>query len=371
MTPEDRLRRMMAGAHGDDRVTEAQWEGFASSARRSLRVPRIVSGVVAAVVLTGAVVGAAAIFGDFGSDDGKIEPVRSPSDGCTLDLGDPGSDQENCFYDPDRRPAVPSTPSAPPSGLEEPPPPDDLIEHEVWLVDPETKRLSWGTRVVPGGDALTVVLEELLRGPIGPDVESGFVTEIPKGTELVDTEIVGDVAHIVLSEEFAGADRAPRSTTYLRGAQVVFTATQIEGVESVRLFVEQASGGASAYLADTEPKGRDDYPDVAPAITLEAPKANAELTSPTELEGSVISEEVKDPVRIKLDFSPPKTLTVGDFGAGLCIQGPPPRGICRVEFSEEIEFEVDRRTNARLVVYEDASGTALHAISLPVILLPD
>lgn len=370
MTPEDKLRRMMAGVRRDDGVTESEWEGFAFSARRSLRVRRIVAGAVAVIVLGGAAAGATAILGDFGGDK-KMPPTNSQTPSGCLDIDAPKNPQA-CNYapQPSRAPSPPLAPSPTlPSGIDEKPPP--LVEHEIWLVDPKTKRLSWGTRVVPGGDKLTVVLEELLRGPIGPDVESGFVTEIPKGTELVDTEVVGDVAHIVLSEEFAGADRAPRATTYLRGAQVVFTATQIEGVDSVRLFVEEASGGASAYLADTEPKGRGDYPDVAPVITLDAPKANAELTSPTQLEGSFISEEVEDAVRIKLDLSPPKTFTVSNFGAGLCLQGPPPRGICRVEFSEEIEFEVEQRTNARLVVYEDASGSALHTISLPVVLLPD
>ena len=40
MNPEDRLSQMLNRARGEDRVTESNWNEFASSARRSVRIQR-------------------------------------------------------------------------------------------------------------------------------------------------------------------------------------------------------------------------------------------------------------------------------------------------------------------------------------------
>ena len=354
MTPEERLRQMMAGARGDDAVTDSQWEGFADSARRSLRIQRMVAGGVALLVLAAAIVGGAALFGDFGSGDAKIAPANpSTTDGCQ-DIDAPW-DPNACNYDPD----APPSPTSMPSEMDAKPPPD-LVETEIWLVDPSDDTLSWGTRLVPGGDSLERALEELLRGPIASDDEIGITTEIPEGTELLSVEILDGVAHIDVSSEFNG-DEFGKGTLQLREAQLVFTATQIEGVDAVRVFVE-----GEPYLDQVNPGGRDDYDDVAPPIVVELPKIGDELTSPLTVSGTANVFEATVSIRLRIGSGKDEKV-IETFATATCGSG------CRGEFSEDISFEVTERTEARLDLYESSAedGSELHGISLPITLLPN
>ena len=348
MTPEDRLRNMMARARGDEGVTESQWETFAPSARRSLRIQRMVAGGVALLVLGVAIVGGAALFGDFGRNEKGVPPAGSKS------------------------PSPQETPSPPPSeatvaptGLEMDPPPE-LVETEIWLVDPMNKTLSWGTRLVPGGDSLENALEALLAGPVASDREIGITTEIPEGTELLGTKVVDGTATIDLSKNFLDAGLGEK-TQRLRRAQIVFTATQFQGINSVRLLVE-GEEESHPYLEGVSkpPQTRNYFDDVAPPIVVKTPKMFESVQSPLMLSGSadVFEGTVSYELSAQAEpISPQGTYAIEGFTTASGI------GI----FDTLIVFDVDQPTSATLTVYESSAedGSRLHTVSFPITLLPD
>ena len=363
MTPEERLRRMMAGARGEDRVTESEWEGFASSARRSIRIQRMVAGAVAIVVLVAGGIGAAAVFGD-GRLDGNVSPAESPSACRDIDAPD---DPAACNYmpQPSRAPTPDTSPTTAPSDIELEYPPERF--GEIWLVDPKTSTLSFGYRIMPGGgdaqEMLSVVIDELLRSPIASDIEAGYETEIPEGTELLDAEVVNGVAEINLSLEFKEPGSGDSDSIHLREAQIVFTATQVEGVDSARIFIE-----GQPFLGRVE-KDRDHYDDVAPPIVLEAPKIGQAVGSPLTLTGSAMVFEATVSYEINSKPAPITAdgkYTIKGFTTATCGSG------CRGDFSEEIPFDVDKPTVVTLSVFEVSAedGSHLHEISLPITLLP-
>ena len=348
MNEENRLRQVLDRARSAEEVAEGEWQAFLRSARRSLMVQRFAA-VGAGVVLTvtGAL-GASAMLGDGGG--GRVTPIAPTQQPSAVE-------------------SAPSIPSAPPTDDLKPPP--DLVEREVWLVDPKTDSLSWGTRLVPGGNALTRVIEELLRGPMGPDLESGFVTEIPKGTELLSADVVDGTARINLTSEFLERDSEGSRSILLRQAQVVFTTTQLESVDSVLI---QVDGNPYAGVRDTLPTTRETrtYGLVVPAVVVNTPKMSQDVSSPLTVNGTVVDPE--GDVAITLQTEDSERFTVDGYGRTICLQGSHAR--CLTDFSEEIRFDVPQRTEARLVVSARSKiGQATHAVSqgvsIPITLLPE
>ena len=363
MSTEERVRQMMERARGEEEITGAQWEGFSGAARRSIRMQRLVAAGVGLVLVAAVVIGATTILG---SNDNKglvtpIGPDDGKANGCQ-DIDAPWN-PDACNYDPDAAKPPPISPTTLPTDFEAKPPP--IEQAEIWLVDPTTGKLSWGIRTVPGGgDSLTIALQELLRGPIGPDVEAGIATEIPAGTELVDTEIVGEGVHITLSSEFDDSGTESPGTMRLREAQVVFTATQIGEIESVRLFVEE-----DAYLGQVEPVGRDDFDDVAPPIVVESPKIGQQISGPTfEVTGT--ANVFEGTVHFDLDVPAPVGVSMTSFTTATCGSG------CRGDFTETVKFDpqiqLEKPIEAILTVYEESAedGSRINEVTLPLTLVP-
>ena len=372
MTPEERLRNLMAGARGDEPVTESEWESFATSARRSVRIQRMVAGAVALLILGVAMVGGAALFGDFGTEDRVVPPAGSETpEGCK-DIDAP-SDPEACNYDPDAVSAPPISPSTQPSGFEEEPPPP-LVETEIWLVDPKTDTLSWGTRLVPVGEAdrsdpLWRALRALLDGPLASDTEIGITTEIPKGTRLLDVRISGGIATIDLSSTFDERGEASKSSLLLREAQLVYTATQFEEVDFVEIRIE---GNLYVGSTDVLPYGRgmSEYESIEPPIVVDTPKPGTSVTEPT-LTVTGRADVFEGTVTIRLVIPGPGSDQRASvtYATATCGSG------CRGTFEKEMMFpdNIEEPTEAVLRVFEVSAedGSRLHQISLPLTLLPD
>lgn len=356
-TPEERLRQMMAGARGEEPATQGQWEGFATSARRSLRIQRMMAGGAAVLLLVVGGLGAAALFGDDGPGNGNVPPA-GPSEGCQ-DIDAPDN-PDACNYDPDATETIHSIPTVPPPTEGEKPPP--LREMEQWFVDNQDAELAWGTTFVPveKDDPLSSAIEFLLIGPPGAVEEAGETTTIPRGTELIEAYVDDRVAYVDLSAEFDDEEPARPGTLRLREAQVVFTATQIEGVDSAFLYVE-----GDPYLGQVNPQGRGDYDDIAPPILVETPRIGEEVTSPMTVTGTANVFEAT--VTIELVIGEGKNAeTIETFATATCGSG------CRGDFSKKIEFDVNEPTDARLNVYEESAedGSRLHEISVPITLAP-
>ena len=108
-----------------------------------------------------------------------------------------------------------------------------------------------------------VALEELLAGPTdGEEAELFFSTAIPDGASLESVAVENGVAEVELSAEL------PHEAL----AQVVYTASQFETVDSVEV------GGESYTRADFE--------DVTPAILVESPRYFEDVDNPLRAVGT-------------------------------------------------------------------------------------
>jgi hypothetical protein len=83
--------------------------------------------------------------------------------------------------------------------------------------------------VAPIPDAL---LQVLFSGPSQRELDSRLVTAIPSGTKLLGTRTVGDVLFVDVTEEI---NELTGEALTLAVAQIVFTASEIPGVQAVRL----------------------------------------------------------------------------------------------------------------------------------------
>lgn len=337
MNTEEKVRQMMNRARGEDEVSGAEWESFSTSARRSLRMQRMVAAGVGLVLIAAAVVGAMTIF-DGEENRGLVTPV-GPTDVET----------------PESKPTAPSTPTAPSASNEQ-------REIEIWLT--QSGVLWRGSRLVgvpEGGleQTLAATLKELIRGPIASDREVGARTALPGGTELLDGQIEDGVASIDLSSEF-GRDTTSRADS-LRNGQIVFTATQFEGIEQVQLFVEG--------MAITAPMGRDAFPETSPPIVVEAPKINSVVEGDVlVVEGTANVFEGTVQMKLVTNLGGKDQYTSGAFATATCGSG------CRGTFEKELSVQtVDKLTEATLHVWEASAedGSRLHEVTIPLTLLPN
>ena len=106
-------------------------------------------------------------------------------------------------------------------------------------------------------------LERLLEGRDQIERQAGIGSAVPRETRLVDVSIADGLASVELSNEFeAGGELAL--------AQVVYTLTQFPSVERVAV-----NGG--------EPRTRDDFEELTPAILVESPLSTETVTNPVRI----------------------------------------------------------------------------------------
>ena len=82
----------------------------------------------------------------------------------------------------------------------------------------------------------TPLIKSLLAGPNPEELASRLVTNIPQETQLLSTDASGDVLSVDVSPEIT---ELSGDLLVLAVAQIVFTATEIEGIRAVRLRVER------------------------------------------------------------------------------------------------------------------------------------
>ena len=80
----------------------------------------------------------------------------------------------------------------------------------------------------------TPLIKSLLAGPNDEELASRLVTNIPQETQLLSTRSSGDVLFVDVSPEIT---ELSGDLLVLAVAQIVFTATEIDGVRAVRLRV--------------------------------------------------------------------------------------------------------------------------------------
>lgn len=348
MSAEDRLRDMMQAAHSETRASEGEWNGFVRTARRRLysRRAAVLSGA-AALVVVGAFAAVALTSGDE-PKSGPLPPVSSPTVGP--------------------EPSPSPTPPAEPETVSV-----RQFDVEEWYVEEE--RLSWGWTLAGGKIPLELASDDevsqraavslrnlfgIIPGPVG---ETGATSAIPERAELLHVAREGSVLNVDLSSEFESGGGS--LSMQLRVAQVVFTGTQFEGIDAVRILIEgervDAIGGEG--LVVSEPLARRDFQDVAPAIVVESPKIGSVVPSGTAVEGfaNVFEANVNIRVRDDNDKIIFETFTTATCGTG-----------CWGDFSEAIEFEVDHETPGRIEVltFSAEDGSEQDVVIIPVTLVP-
>jgi hypothetical protein len=139
--------------------------------------------------------------------------------------------------------------------------------------------LAGAPRAVP--PSLTGVLAALLAGPSAEEQARRLRSAVPSGTRLRSARLGEDgVATVDLDATF---DQSQGDAQRKAVAQVVFTATGIDGVDAVRLLVE---GKAREWprgdgFFQREPLTRAAYPDLDPSSQPEFPPAPTSVPSPT------------------------------------------------------------------------------------------
>ena len=338
MNTEDRLKELTHAARAESTATEAEWNDFSRRAHRSLVVRR-------AAVVTGALalIGIAAFSANaLTSDDANNRLLQPVS---------PETDQ------PDG-PAMVRVPAS---------------EFELWFVQDE--RLSWGATVM-GGDVPADIaaddpvtqnaafwLQILFGGPMGPDQEVGATSAIPDGTELLGVSREGSVLEVDVSSRFESGGGS--LSMQLRLAQLVYTGTQFEGIESARILIdgEQVDSIGGEGVDVSEPLTRRDFEDVAPFIVVETPKPGDEVASLVTVSGFANVFEATVNIRIRDQDGDELEET---FASATCGTG------CWGDFSEAVAFEIDERQEGRIEVftYSAEDGSERDVVSIPVILVP-
>ena len=127
----------------------------------------------------------------------------------------------------------------------------------VYLIGPGEERLLRSVQ----RDAVSVeeLMEILLLGPNQDEVQAQFNTAIPSGTELIDSRTQGQVLTVDLTDEILDLDRQNLTRAV---AQIVYTATELAGIEAVQ--IEIVGIRLSAPTADgddtTDPLRVYDFP---------------------------------------------------------------------------------------------------------------
>ena len=344
MNIEDRLKGLMGSADAEPRASEAEFSEFVRGAHRSLFVRRATAAIGTAALIVLVALTAATFRPEV--DTPPIPPARSVS--------------------PTQSPEASATPA--PTTMEVP-----VSEQELWFIQGE--KLSWGTTATGGTVAAEIAgdlppdaraafwLNLLLQGPTGPDREVGATTAIPEGTELLRLMRNGSTYFVDLSSEFESGGGS--LSMQLRVAQVVYTATQFERIDSVRIMIEgemvESIGGEGLIVS--EPLTRRDFQDVAPPIVVERPRAGQTFRSGDLVSGFANVFEANVSINIadengKVLF---ETFTTATCGSG-----------CWGDFSEAIEFEIDEQQQGRVNVltYSAEDGSPQDRVSIPVTLVP-
>jgi hypothetical protein len=332
MNTEDRLRELTQAARAESTATEAEWNDFSRRAHRSLIVRRAAA-VTGALVLIGIAAFSAGALTSDDSNDRPFQPVSTPDESPEAD-----------------KPATVRVPAS---------------EFELWFV--QDGRLSWGSTIMSGELPAELAaddpvarnaafwLRELLVGALGPDQEVGATSAIPAGTELLGVSREGSVMAVDVSSRFESGGGS--LSMQLRLAQLVYTATQFEGIEAVRILVDGEEVNFS------EPLTRRDFQDVAPFIVVGSPKPGDEVASPVTVTGfaNVFEANVNIVIRDENGDVLKETFTTATCGNG-----------CWGDFSEAVAFEVDERQRGRIEVltYSAEDGSEQNVVSIPVVLVP-
>jgi hypothetical protein len=331
MNTEDKLKKLTEAAHAESVATQAEWSDFVRRAHRTLYLRRAVAAAGTFVLIGVGALGTNALMSDRPLNDRRPQQPATPEPR------------------PSRAPGISTDVRVP------------VSEAELWFVQGE--QLSWGTTILGGSVPANLAsddpsvqkavfwLQALFEGPASADQEVGAASAIPSGTKLLAVEREGSVLNVDLSSEFESGGGS--LSMQLRVAQVIYTATQFEGIDAV--------GGEGLIVS--EPLSRRDFQNVAPFIVVESVRTGQNIASPVTVSGfaNVFEANVNIRVRDAAGNILKETFTTATCGTG-----------CWGDFGESLAFEVSERQQGRVEVltYSPEDGSEQDSVSIPVVLGP-
>ena len=203
----------------------------------------------------------------------------------------------------------------------------------------------------------------LFEGTASEFKPEGFGTSIPDGTALLGVTLEGGVATVNVSSEFEAGGGS--LSMQMRLAQLVYTATQAASVDAMALEIDGepvTTLGGEGIIIDG-PLSRSDFPDQAPAITVDSPERYDLVTSPVTIAGTANVFEAT--VSMRIVDAEGKLLSEG-FDTATCGSG------CRGDYRKKMTFEAGQQQLGYVEVYEASAedGSAIHVIRVPVFLSP-
>ncbi len=209
-------------------------------------------------------------------------------------------------------------------------------------------------RQIPfGPNQLADAVTALLAGPSASESAASISTSVPSNSTVLGATITGltsaesgqalgdGVAEINLSSGFESGGGTLSITSRL--AQLVFTATDFDGVSSVRLLIDgdPVDVFSSEGLVIDGPLTRDDFADLVPNIMLELPATSAVVEGPIWLHGTAAVFEAVFQARLEANGEvlwEGQVTTTNGTGWG--------------DFDMGIPAQVSTETDATLTVWE-------------------
>ena len=202
-------------------------------------------------------------------------------------------------------------------------------------------------------------LEALLDGPDGFETDIGMSTAIPAGSELLDIDVGDGLATVDLSGDFATGGGS--LSMELRVAQVVFTLTQFETVDTVTVLLDgqEATEGIGGEGIPATGVDRGDYENVTPFVLVESPVPGQEVTSPVTISGIANTFEAN----VAYDVTDPEGLIVAEGST----QATAGNGVWG-DFEVTVEFRTERTGLGAVIAFQDdmESGGRRDVYEVPV-----
>ena len=138
-------------------------------------------------------------------------------------------------------------------------------------------------RIVEIADPAAAI-EALLAGPTSAEAAAGMVTLIPAGTELLSVTVTGREVRVDLTGVFASGGGS--MSVLGRLAQMVFTLTQFEGIDTARFSLDgEPITEITGEGVGVDGVTRATFTDMAPLVLLEHPYHDETVAQPIRIAG--------------------------------------------------------------------------------------
>jgi hypothetical protein len=255
-------------------------------------------------------------------------------------------------------------PTDPPAGSPSPQPTEETMTFEVWYAHGPGPWLFVTERTEPFAPAIGgAALNALFAGPSELERGAGVSSAIPQGTRLLGLSIEDGLATADLSAEYESGGGS--ASMLMRLAQLTYTLTQFDTIDEVLFTLEGQPVGeffSGEGIVIEDPMTRRDFADLLAPIVVAGPVVGQRVTSPITVSGTANVFEATVSISV-LDAEGNEIARA--FTTATCGTG------CRGDYSEAVEYDVDRTQPGTVRVYESSAedGRPINVVDVPVTLV--